>query len=70
MSIFNRKSLLKYLIDPVACAGWWYKPEYIINQLSIQSVISSPAHDEKIPFNQEMYTMKGYAYSGRDCDHA
>ncbi|KAI5058878.1 hypothetical protein GOP47_0027048 [Adiantum capillus-veneris] len=48
--------------------GWWYKPEYIINELNINSAISSPAHEEVIPINvntlQVPYTLKGYAYSG------
>ena len=45
--------------------GWWYKPEYIINQLNINSVISSPGHDEVLPNEPEqLYTMKGYCYTG------
>jgi len=27
-------------------AGWWFRPEYIINDININSVVSSPAHDE------------------------
>lgn len=48
--------------------AWWYKPEYIINELNINSVITVPGHDEILPINsltaQRPYTMKGYAYSG------
>ncbi|CAL9171474.1 unnamed protein product [Musa hybrid cultivar] len=48
--------------------AWWYKPEYIINELNINSVITTPGHDEILPINafttQRPYTMKGYAYSG------
>lgn len=46
--------------------GWWFKPDYIINELNINSVISSPAHDEVISVaaGDSTYTMKGYAYSG------
>ncbi|KAJ8773352.1 hypothetical protein K2173_028529 [Erythroxylum novogranatense] len=48
--------------------GWWYKPEYIINELNINSVITTPSHEEIIPINswttQRPYTMRGYAYSG------
>ena len=48
--------------------AWWYKPEYIINELNINSVITTPDHDEMLPINafttQRPYTMKGYAYSG------
>lgn len=48
--------------------AWWYKPEYIINELNINSVITTPGHDEVLPINsvttQKPYTIKGYAYSG------
>ncbi|KAK2429630.1 sulfite oxidase [Trifolium repens] len=48
--------------------GWWYKPEYIINELNINSVITTPCHDEILPINswttQRPYTLKGYSYSG------
>ncbi|BFG19173.1 hypothetical protein CerSpe_054470 [Prunus speciosa] len=48
--------------------AWWYKPEYIINELNINSVITTPSHEEILPINswtsQRPYTMKGYAYSG------
>ena len=56
------------------CAAWWYKPEYIINELNINSVITTPGHDEILPINgvttQRGYTMKGYAYSGNALLHA
>ncbi|KAL2317757.1 hypothetical protein Fmac_031633 [Flemingia macrophylla] len=48
--------------------GWWYKPEYIINELNINSVITTPCHEEILPINQwttqRPYVLKGYAYSG------
>ncbi|KAG6511813.1 nitrate reductase [NADH]-like [Zingiber officinale] len=48
--------------------AWWYKPEHIINELNINSVITTPGHDEILPINahttQRPYYMKGYAYSG------
>lgn len=48
--------------------AWWYKPEYIINELNINSVITTPCHQEILPINawntQRPYTMRGYAYSG------
>lgn len=48
--------------------AWWYKPEYIINELNINSVITSPCHDEILPINsyttQMPYLLRGYAYSG------
>ncbi|XP_051139382.1 nitrate reductase [NADH] 2-like [Andrographis paniculata] len=48
--------------------GWWYKPEFIVNELNINSVVTTPFHDEILPINsattQSPYTMRGYAYSG------
>ncbi|GMI82891.1 NITRATE REDUCTASE 2, CHLORATE RESISTANT 3, ARABIDOPSIS NITRATE REDUCTASE 2, NITRATE REDUCTASE [Hibiscus trionum] len=44
------------------------KPEYIINELNINSVITTPCHEEILPINswttQRPYTLRGYAYSG------
>ena len=49
-------------------AAWWYKPEYIITELNINSVITAPCHEEILPINswtaQRPYTLRGYAYSG------
>lgn len=48
--------------------AWWYKPEYVINELNINSVITTPGHEEILPINsrttQTNYTLRGYAYSG------
>ena len=45
--------------------GWWFKPDYIINELNINSAIARPAHDEHVIANgEEFYTLEGYAYSG------
>ncbi|XP_062219471.1 nitrate reductase [NADH] 1-like [Phragmites australis] len=48
--------------------AWWYKPEYVINEMNTNSVITTPAHDDILPINaittQRAYTMKGFAYSG------
>ena len=48
------------------CAGVWYKPDYIINDLNINSAIASHWHDEVVMLNQgnKPYTVKGYAYAG------
>ncbi|TPX34001.1 hypothetical protein SmJEL517_g03240 [Synchytrium microbalum] len=44
---------------------WWYKEEYIINELNVNSCISSPSHDEVLQLPaKEPYTMKGYSYTG------
>lgn len=46
--------------------GWWFKPEYICNDLSVNSAISSPGHDEFMAtaMGETEYTLKGYAYTG------
>src|SRR4051794_30279732 len=48
--------------------NWWNVPDYVINELNVNSVISSPAHDEHIPISSFVsnteYTIKGYAYTG------
>lgn len=49
--------------------GWWYKPEYLCNELSINSAASAPMHNEELPLSgpgaqDAAYLMKGYAYSG------
>lgn len=45
--------------------GWWYKPDFIINELNINSAISRPWHDEVLPLaSNTPYTMSGYAYTG------
>ena len=45
--------------------GWWYKPEYICNDLSINSAVAVPAHDEELNCTPEtMYMLCGYAYTG------
>lgn len=54
--------------DKANSEGWWQKPEYIINDLNINSVITTPSHEEILPINsattQRPYTLRGYAYSG------
>lgn len=54
--------------DTANSEGWWQKPEYIINELNINSVITTPSHEEILPINsattQRPYTLRGYAYSG------
>ncbi|KXZ49738.1 hypothetical protein GPECTOR_20NIT1 [Gonium pectorale] len=45
--------------------GWWYKPEFIINDLNINSAVARPWHDEVIRLDaNRSYTVKGYAYAG------
>ena len=47
--------------------NWWYKPEYIFNELNINSAIAKPNHNETISIAQSIgktYQMVGYAYTG------
>ncbi|PNY13671.1 nitrate reductase [Trifolium pratense] len=48
--------------------AWFYKPEYIINELNINSAITTPSHGEILAVNSDTtqipYLLKGYAYSG------
>ena len=46
--------------------GWWQKPEYILYDLNINSVITTPGHCERIESKslQDRYILRGYAYSG------
>ena len=46
--------------------GWWYKPEYIINDRNINSAIASPAHNETLNLGEAGKTkmINGYAYNG------
>lgn len=47
--------------------GWWYKPDYIINELNINSAVARPWHDEVILLRENKpYTITGYAYTGRN----
>jgi len=47
--------------------NWWYKPEYIFNELNINSAIAKPDHNEVLPIAENVskeYEMAGYAYTG------
>eukprot|EP00563_Minutocellus_polymorphus_P004575 CAMPEP_0181028856 /NCGR_PEP_ID=MMETSP1070-20121207/4888_1 /TAXON_ID=265543 /ORGANISM="Minutocellus polymorphus, Strain NH13" /LENGTH=889 /DNA_ID=CAMNT_0023106127 /DNA_START=22 /DNA_END=2692 /DNA_ORIENTATION=- len=47
--------------------NWWYKPEYIFNELNINSAISQPDHNETLSIAKkinEEYEIGGYAYTG------
>eukprot|EP00325_Prymnesiales_sp_UTEX-LB-985_P002555 CAMPEP_0174696862 /NCGR_PEP_ID=MMETSP1094-20130205/2894_1 /TAXON_ID=156173 /ORGANISM="Chrysochromulina brevifilum, Strain UTEX LB 985" /LENGTH=836 /DNA_ID=CAMNT_0015893729 /DNA_START=39 /DNA_END=2549 /DNA_ORIENTATION=- len=46
--------------------GWWYKPDYIINELSINSAVAFPGHLEQVKLDKpnKTYAIKGYCYSG------
>lgn len=47
--------------------GWWYKPEYIFNELNINSAMSAPDHNETLSVAKNIdkdYEVAGYAYTG------
>jgi len=45
--------------------GWWFKPEYLFNELNINSAISYPKNEEVLELSEcETYDVQGYAYSG------
>lgn len=47
--------------------GWWYKPEYIFNELNINSAISQPDHNETLEIASNIskdYELAGYSYTG------
>mmetsp|Transcript_14569 Transcript_14569/g.20370 ORF Transcript_14569/g.20370 Transcript_14569/m.20370 type:complete len:606 (+) Transcript_14569:332-2149(+) len=43
---------------------WWHNPDFIINDINIQSAIRSPEHAEVVTSEPGSYTVKGYAYGG------
>lgn len=44
---------------------WWHKPEYICNELNINSAASVPAHEQEVTMQRgSFFTMRGYAYTG------
>jgi len=46
--------------------GWWYKPDYIINELNVNSAIAYPGHMEVVPLAkpEQTYPIRGYCYGG------
>jgi nitrate reductase (NAD(P)H) len=50
----------------VDSGGWWYKPETLLNHMNVNSVITSPGHEEffRVRHGLTHYTMRGYAYAG------
>ncbi|KAF2193085.1 nitrate reductase [Zopfia rhizophila CBS 207.26] len=61
--------VLPTMVDPDESAknpAWWRDERYAIYDLSPNSAIAYPAHDEQLAIKDtpENYTVKGYAYSG------
>lgn len=47
--------------------NWWYKPEYIFNELNINSSMAKPGHNETLSIAKNIgkpYDIVGYAYTG------
>jgi nitrate reductase (NAD(P)H) len=67
---FNDNRILPPEVDAerAAAENWWIRPEYIFNELNINSAVRSPAHGEELLLqraaNVQPYTLRGYAYSG------
>lgn len=63
---FDNRILPSHIDAEMAKAeGWWYKPEYLFNQLNINSAIVYPGNGETLTLTGAgVYTIKGYAYSG------
>jgi nitrate reductase (NAD(P)H) len=50
-------------------SGWWYKPEFTLYDMNINSIIITPAHQERLEVGpvineNQKYTIKGVAFSG------
>ncbi|GMH46245.1 hypothetical protein TrRE_jg6467, partial [Triparma retinervis] len=53
--------------DQSLAEKWWYKPEYIFNELNINSAIASPDHNTEIDLGSNLtsnFNIQGYAYAG------
>lgn len=52
--------------EQASSEGWWKRPEYVIYDLNVNSVITTPAHGEQISIQDTVgaYMIKGYAYTG------
>jgi nitrate reductase (NAD(P)H) len=46
--------------------GWWYKPEFTLYSLNVNSVIVYPKHEEWLDMKDGVakYKLRGYAYTG------
>lgn len=63
---FDNRVLPPHVDKDIAKAeGWWYKPDYIINELNINSAVARPWHDEVVSLKENKpYQISGYAYTG------
>eukprot|EP00439_Symbiodinium_sp_Y106_P063839 s4047_g9.t3 len=55
-------------VDLAYAEGWWYKPEYVINHMNINSAMFEPWHNSFVTLGQEStpstVKVSGYAYTG------
>jgi nitrate reductase (NAD(P)H) len=59
----NFPTALSY--EAVNAEDWWKRPEYIIGEMNINSVITTPAHGDVVPVaSSGDIAVSGYAYSG------
>jgi nitrate reductase (NAD(P)H) len=64
---YHDNRILPPHITAETSADFWYKPEYIFNELNINSAMTSPDHNETLPLVKNLnatYPVVGYAYSG------
>ncbi|GMH44148.1 hypothetical protein BSKO_12082 [Bryopsis sp. KO-2023] len=62
----NNRALPSHVDEKLAkLEGWLSRPEYLVNELNINSVISRPGHDEFVSLKKNTgYQLKGFASSG------
>ncbi|KAL7542616.1 hypothetical protein ACHAXR_011933 [Thalassiosira sp. AJA248-18] len=63
----DNKILPPHVIDLESKKQWWYKSEYIVHELNINSAIASPEHGEEVQVRdgkEDSIEFSGYAYSG------
>lgn len=64
---FHDNRILPSFVDTKLAAeeGWFYRDEYVYNQLNVNSVTVYPAHGETISAGDRgSYTIRGFGYSG------
>jgi len=53
-------------VERATAEGWWFKPDFIINQLNINSAMNSPEHLQIVPLKGkgQKLPISGYCYTG------
>ncbi|KAH8044506.1 hypothetical protein JL721_12837 [Aureococcus anophagefferens] len=62
----NRVLPVNVTPEQAEAEGWWFKPDYIINELNINSAMFHPGHGEVLDLATAgpTYDVEGYAYGG------